>query len=253
MWAQWAHVLASGLVVTLELTGVISVCTIVFSLLLASAAVSEIKPLARCCRLYSDVVRSIPLLPALIFVYYGLGRDFVQIGVNTFWLACLVFVLSESGYQAEIYRGIFRSMGAGQWEAGRSLGLRWRQIVTRVLLPSCLPAIIPVSVNAVVLILKDTSLASMITIQEVTLSANGLVSTSFQPLQVYILLAGFYLVVVLPIMGLSQLLERRLTRGARRPGIMLGTGFPGARRPVPLDLTDGKAAASAGRDVAGSL
>lgn len=230
MWAQWAHVLAQGLVITLELTAIVSVCTVLLSLLIASASVSELKPLARFCRFYSDLMRSIPLLPALIFVNYGLGEDFSGIGITTFWLACFVFVLIESGYQAEIYRAIFQSMAAGQWEAGRSLGLRWRQIVARLLLPSCLPALIPVSVNAIVLILKDTSLASVITVQELTLSANGLVSTSFAPLQVYTLLAGFYLVVVLPIMGLSQLLERRLMRGARRPGIMLRT-----EQPVPHD------------------
>lgn len=227
MWAEWARVLAQGLVITLELTAVIAVCTIVLSLLIASTAVSELKLLSRLFRNYCDVMRSIPLLPALIFVNYGLGGDFVRLGITTFWLACIVFTLIESGYQAEIYRAIFQSMAAGQWEAGRSLGLRWRQIVWRVLLPSSMAAIIPVSVNAVVLILKDTSLASIITIQEVTLNANGLVSTSFQPLQVYILLAVFYLVVVLPIMGLAQLLERRLRRAPGGSRLLLNAE-PGA-------------------------
>lgn len=222
MWLEWTQVLARGLVVTLELTAVVSVCTISFSLVIASTAVSEIRLLARASRIYCDVLRSIPLLPFLIFTDYGLGGDFAKVGITTFWLTSIVFILIESGYQAEIFRGIYLSMAAGQWDAGRSLGLRWHQIVLRVLTPSCMPALIPASVNAIVFILKDTSLASIVALNEVTLAATTLVSTTFKPLQVYVLLGGFYLAVALPIMILARVLERRLQRTAGKLGVPLG-------------------------------
>jgi glutamine transport system permease protein len=245
VWLQWAQVLAQGLEVTLELTAVVSTCTILLSLVVASAALSEVKFFAKFSRIYCDVLRSIPLLPFLIFAYYGVGKDFAQIGLSTFWLTAVVFILVESGYQAEVFRGIFLSVAAGQWEAGRSLGLRWRQIVLRVLIPSCMPAILPVSVNAVVFILKDTSLASIVTLNEVTLAATTVVSTSFRPLQVYILLGGFYLAVVLPIMAFARLLEHRLQRTARKSGLTVGPP-PGWRRDFARVLSTSRTRTSAG-------
>jgi His/Glu/Gln/Arg/opine family amino acid ABC transporter permease subunit len=215
MWSEWTHTLAGGLVATLELTAWVTVIGVLLSLALAACAFSEIRTVRWLSSLYSDVMRSIPLLPALVFVNFGIGSQLEDVGVTAFWVTCLVLILIESGYTTEVFRGIFKAMAAGQWEAARSLGMPWFQIVIRVLIPSALPALIPVSVNGLVLTLKDTSLASIVAFPEITLAATTAVSTSFQPLQVYILLGGFYLAISLPVMGIAVLLERRLKRAGQ--------------------------------------
>jgi His/Glu/Gln/Arg/opine family amino acid ABC transporter permease subunit len=216
VWQTWISSLSEGLQLTLELTLVISALTIALSLVIAATSTSEIRLVAHLGRLYTDVIRSVPLLPALIFVYYGLGGQLKDWGINTFWLVVVVFVVSESSYLGEVYRAIFETVAAGQLEAAKSLGLSWLKTNIRIVIPTSVPALLPVTVNGMVLILKDTSLASMVTLPELTLTATTTVSESFQPLPVYLILAGFYLVIVLPVTGLSSFLERRMQLPSRR-------------------------------------
>ncbi|MGX7678650.1 amino acid ABC transporter permease [Jatrophihabitans sp. DSM 45814] len=205
---SWFTTLLGALKITLELTAIVTAVGIVWSLVVAAATFSEVKAVARLARFYIDIMRSIPLLPALVSVNYGLGAELVRWNISTFWMVFFILVLIESGYTAEVYRGIFRAMPAGQWEAARSLGLSWTQIIIRVVIPVSVPALIPVSVNSFVFTLKDTSLASIVALPEVTLAATTLVSETFEPLKVYILLAVVYLGVSLPVMGLAWLLQR---------------------------------------------
>lgn len=222
MLFDWIVAMWPGFVLTLKLTAAIAVIKISMALVLAAGSFSDNRLVSRGSRLYGDLARSIPILPTLFFVYYGLGDTAVRMGIPTFWLICLVFVVLEGGYTVELYRGVFESISAGQWEAAHSLGLSWPVIVIRIVIPSVARPLIPVTVNILVITLKDTSLASIVAMPEVTLAAFNVVSETFTPMPVYLLLGAFYLSVAVPLIVVSSYLERRFAgympaaRGGRR-------------------------------------
>jgi His/Glu/Gln/Arg/opine family amino acid ABC transporter permease subunit len=209
----WLAILAGGLVVTLELTLFTAILTIGWSTLLAIGNISPWRPLRLLASLYCDLFRSIPLLALIIFMYYGLGRLTAQLGIADLWLMVAAMTLSESAYLAEIYRGGLLAIPQGQWEAAESLGLGWSTTLRLVVLPQALPPAVPSTLNMVIAVIKDSSLASLIAVGEVTLVATTLVSETFQPMQIYLVLAVVYLALIVPIALFSHRLEIRLGTG----------------------------------------
>jgi His/Glu/Gln/Arg/opine family amino acid ABC transporter permease subunit len=209
----WLAILAGGLVVTLELTFFAAIFTVVWSTLLAIGNISPQRPVRWLASLYCDLFRSIPLLALVIFMYYGLGGVTAGLGISDFWLMVAALTLSEAAYLAEIYRGGLLAIPQGQWEAAASLGLGWLASLRLVVLPQALPPAIPSTLNMVIAAIKDSSLASLIAVGEVTLVATTLVSETFEPMQVYFVLAVLYLALIVPIALLSHWLEARLGAG----------------------------------------
>jgi His/Glu/Gln/Arg/opine family amino acid ABC transporter permease subunit len=225
---SWLAILAGGLVVTAELTVASAVLTIVFSMLLAVANISPWRGLRLPALAYADLFRAIPLLALLIFVYYGLGSFTSKVGVPSLWLAVFALTLSESAYLSEIYRGALQAIPRAQWEAASSLGFGWLATVRLVVLPQALLPAIPSTLNMMIGIIKDSSLASLIAVNEVTLTATILVSQTFQPMQVYLVLGLLYLAIIIPLTFLSHRMERRF-RGDQA----LGRGDRGGRYRPP--------------------
>jgi His/Glu/Gln/Arg/opine family amino acid ABC transporter permease subunit len=209
----WLAILAGGLVVTVELTFFAAIFTIAWSMLLAIGNISPRRPVRLLASLYCDLFRSIPLLALIIFMYYGLGGLTAGLGISDFWLMVAALTLSESAYLAEIYRGGLLAIPQGQWEAAASLGLGWWATLRLVVLPQALPPAVPSTLNMVIAAIKDSSLASLIAVGEVTLVATTLVSETFEPMQVYLVLAVLYLALIVPIALLSHRLEMRLGAG----------------------------------------
>jgi His/Glu/Gln/Arg/opine family amino acid ABC transporter permease subunit len=209
----WLAILAGGLVVTLKLTLLAAVFTIVWSTLLAIGNISPHRPVRLLASLYCDLFRSIPLLALIIFMYYGLGGMTARLGIPDLWLMVGALTLSESAYLAEIYRGGLLAIPQGQWEAAESIGLGWWGVLRLVVLPQALPPAVPSTLNMVIASIKDSSLASLIAVNEVTLVATTLVSETFEPMQVYLVLAVLYLALIVPIALLSHRLETRLGVG----------------------------------------
>jgi His/Glu/Gln/Arg/opine family amino acid ABC transporter permease subunit len=211
MIVSWLHTLWPGLKLTIFITLWVIGLSILWSLFLSILSITPVRILRFTVKAYTELLRSIPLLALLFFAYYGMGGVAVRYHLSTLWLGIGSLVLSESAYLAEIYRATLQSVTSSQWEAGRSLGLTWSQVIRRVVLPQfALPAI-PSTLNMMIAILKDTSLLSIITISELTLNATQLVSVTFRPLQIYLLIAGIYLAMVLPIAYLAGALEVRLS------------------------------------------
>ena len=203
-------ILCGGLVVTIELSVFTALFTIAFSVLLAICRVSPWRWARILPGLYADLFRSIPLLALLIFLYYGLGRVAVQFGVSGFWLVVAGLSLSESAYLGEVYRGGLLAVSQSQWEAAASLGLGWPSILWRVVLPQAVPSAIPSTLNMLISIIKNSSLASLVAVREVTLVATILVSETFEPMRVYLVLAVLYLAIIIPISLASRWLESRV-------------------------------------------
>jgi His/Glu/Gln/Arg/opine family amino acid ABC transporter permease subunit len=224
---QWLAILGSGLLVTVELTLAATALTVVFSAGLALADISPWRSVRIPALFYADVFRSIPLLALLIFVYYGLGPLASKLGISAFWLAVAGLTISESAYLSEVYRGGLQAIPDGQWDAAASLGLGWFSAARLIVLPQALPPAVPSTMNMVIAILKDSSLASLIAVPEVTLTATVLVSETFRPLQVYAVLALLYLALVVPLTLLAHRVERLFRdAGDGSTGVRAGEARP---------------------------
>jgi His/Glu/Gln/Arg/opine family amino acid ABC transporter permease subunit len=224
---QWLGILGSGLLVTVELALAATALTVAFSAVLALADISPWRIVRLPALLYADVFRSIPLLALLIFVYYGLGPFASKLGISAFWLAVAGLTISESAYLSEVYRGGLQAIPDGQWDAAASLGLGWFSTARLVVLPQALPPAVPSTMNMAIAILKDSSLASLIAVPEVTLTATFLVSETFRPLQVYAVLALLYLALVVPLTLLAHRVEGLFRdAGDRFPGVHVGEAPP---------------------------
>src|SRR2546427_2716014 len=210
---SWLGFLADGLRVTVALSLAIAPLSVALSAVIAIIRICPVRALRVTALLYVDLFRSIPLLALLFFIFYGLGAYVVRLGISPFWLAVITLTIVESAYLAEVFRGTIESIPKSQWEAAASLGLGWISTVRFIVVPQSLLPAVPSVVVLLVYVIKDSSLASLITVTEVTTSANILVSHTFRPFQVYMLLAAMYLAIIAPL----TLLGSRLETAIRRP------------------------------------
>jgi glutamine transport system permease protein len=210
--SAWLHILWVGLQVTLKLSLATIAASVVLAALLTVGSISPWRTIRWTTRLYVDLMRCIPVLALLIFVYYGLGKYIASWHVDPFWLAVFALSLGESAFLSEVFRAGLEAVPRSQWEAATSLGFRWRSALRLVVAPQVLLPSIPGVVNMSIFAIKDSSLASFISVPEVTQTANQLVSTTFKPLQVYMLLAGFYLALILPFTFAAGRIEQGIAR-----------------------------------------
>lgn len=160
-------------------------------------------------RVYVETVRSIPTLVLILWVYYGLPVS-VGLDLNVFSAGVVALAISDSAFQAEIFRGGIRSISHTQIEAGLSLGLSPFQVMRLVIMPQAIRRILPPLGNQLVYMLKISSLVSMIGFQELTRRARELATVEFSPLEIYTALIFMYLVLILGVSGLVRLMERKL-------------------------------------------
>src|SRR5262245_33972100 len=212
MESAWLDVLWVGLRVTLKLSIVTIACSIVVAALFAAASISPWRPVRIASRIVVDVLRCIPVLALLVFVYYGLGKYTAHWRIDPFWMAVFALTLGEAAFLSEIFRAGLEAIPRSQWEAATSLGFGWRSALRRVIAPQALLPSMPGVINMCIFTFKDSSLASFIAVPEVTQAANQLVAETFKPLEVYLMLAGFYLVAILPFTYAAGLVERAIAR-----------------------------------------
>jgi len=225
---RWTGILAGGLWVTLQLVALAGVITVVLAVGIAIMSISQRALVRMVAQVYVDVFRSIPLLALLIFLYYVLGRYVAAIGLSAFALAAIGLALNEAAYVAEVYRAGLKSIPEQQWEAGASLGLGWGGVLRLIILPQALPPAIPVTLNMLIGLIKNSALASLIAVDEVSMKATILVSETFLPLEVFLLLAVMYLAIIIP---LTMVTGRAEALVARRLGLA-GPLRPEASRPA---------------------
>jgi len=144
-----------------------------------------------------------------LWVYYGLPQV-AGISISVFWAGVLALAISDSAFQAEIFRAGIQSINRGQYEAAASISLNYRDTMRFVILPQAIKRILPALGNQLVYMLKMSSLVSVIGMQELTRRANELVVTEYRPLEIYTVLVLEYLVVILIVSAGVRWLERRL-------------------------------------------
>ncbi len=201
--------LLSGVWMTLSLSLTAIFFSVLIGLFVALPGLS-LKPGFRWFnRAYVELFRSIPVLVLILWVYYGLPVV-LGISMNPFIAGVVALAISDSAFEAEIFRGGIQSIGRGQIEAAASLGLNYYQKMRLIILPQAIRRILPPLGNQFVYMLKMSSLVSIIGLQELTRKANELSVTVYRPLEIYTVLVLEYLVLILIVSWLVRRLESRL-------------------------------------------
>jgi len=206
--------LISGLKYTVLLSLTAIVISVVIGLLVALPGLSSNKFLRGFNRIYVELVRAVPILVMILWVYYGLPQ-LLGITITVFWAGVIALALSDSAFEAEIFRAGIQSIDRGQYEASHTVALGYFDTMRFIILPQAIKRILPALGNQLVYMLKMSSLVSVIGMQELTRKANELVVTEYRPLEIYTILLLEYLVLILIVSAGVRWLERRLKTDER--------------------------------------
>jgi arginine/ornithine transport system permease protein len=205
-----------GALVTVQLLGASLLLGLVLALPLALLRASPNPWASRPVWLFTYVIRGTPMLVQLFLIYYGLAQ-FAAVRESVLWpwlsqawfCAVLAFGLNTCAYTAEIIAGSLSATPHGEVEAARAMGMSTAQVYRRILLPSALRRALPAYSNEVIMMLQGTSLASIVTLLDLTGAAREVNSRFYAPFEAFITAAVFYLLLTFALVGLFHLAERR--------------------------------------------
>jgi len=185
---------------------------IALALAVALMRLSRVRVASALGRAYVSVIRGTPLLVQLYIVFYGLGS--IGIKIDPWPSAILAFSLNVGGYAAEIIRGSILSVPRGQYEAATTIGMRYPQLMRRIVLPQAARIAVPPLSNTLLSLIKDTALTSIILVPELLRQATNAASSSGQFMPLYLFAALYYWVVCFLVSQAQGPLEKRLGRYA---------------------------------------
>ncbi len=165
---------------------------------------------------YSYVFRGTPLLVQIFIIYFGLGQiEYLRSTVlwvilkEPYWCAIIAFALNTGAYTSEILRSAFQTIKRGILEAGKSLGISNKVIFYKIQIPIAIRQSLPAYGNEIILMMKGTSLASTVTLMDLTGVAKYIISTTFKPIEVFIVAGGIYLFMTFMIHNVIKFLEKK--------------------------------------------
>ncbi|MBN9032500.1 MAG: ABC transporter permease [Rhizobiales bacterium] len=215
--------LLEGALLTVKLTATSLVLGLFIALPLALLRASPSRALSRPILLYTFVLRGTPLLVQLFLIYYGASQvEWVRSSIlwsilrEPYWCALIAFSLNNAAYTTEILRGGIRAVPSGEIEAAKALGMSYALRTRRIVLPTAFRLSLPTYANEIVLMLKASSLASTITLMELTGTARKIVAQTFSPYEVFISAALIYLGITFVVVHVVERVERHVTRHLRR-------------------------------------
>lgn len=215
---MFIDIVSNGLTTTLKLILLSSLLCIPISALVAFMRIHPNRLLRVFSLGYIEIFRSIPLPVLLFLFYYGIGSPLSNLGVSPFMIAVFGLLLNESGYLAEIYRGLLLSIPSTQWKVAASFGLSWGTSFRRTILPQTFGAAIPHTMNGIIYITKGSALASLITVTEMTLMAQQRTLATFLPLEIYSFTGLVYLLITVPAAYIGRFSEGYFDLNRRRAG-----------------------------------
>ena len=207
--------LLDGLYYTIALSVTAILISIILGLLVALPGLASQRPARVVNRVYVELVRAVPILVLILWVYYGLPQV-ADISISVFWAGVLALAISDSAFQAEIFRAGIQSIDRGQHEAAHSISLSYIDKMRYVILPQAIKRILPALGNQLVYMLKMSSLVSVIGMEELTRRANELVVTEYRPLEIYTVLVLEYLVLILVVSAAVRWFEMRMGAADKR-------------------------------------
>ena len=165
---------------------------------------------------YSYIFRGTPLLVQIFIIYFGLGQieslrsSFLWVVLKEpYWCAIIAFALNTGAYTSEILRSAFQTIKPGFIEAGKSLGIQSKIIFYKIQVPIAIRQSLPAYGNEIILMLKGTSLASTVTLMDLTGVAKYIISTTFKPIEVFIVAGSIYLIITFVIHNIIKFLEKK--------------------------------------------
>ncbi|ALQ44832.1 amino acid ABC transporter permease [Raoultella ornithinolytica] len=202
--------LYAGLVFTIPITLISFSLGLLLGFIVALIRLYGPAPLKSVVRFYVWIIRGTPLLVQLFLIFYALPS--VGITLDAFPAAVIGFTLNVGAFTSEVIRATLLSVAKGQWEAAHSIGMSWGQSLRYIILPQAARVAVPPLSNTFISLVKDTSLASVITVPELFLAAQRIAAVTYQPLILYSEAALLYLLISSVLSYLQSRLELRLER-----------------------------------------
>ncbi|MDQ0072785.1 polar amino acid transport system permease protein [Variovorax boronicumulans] len=208
-------ILLQGAVVTVQVTVLSFLLSSALGLGLALMKLSPVRAIAWTGAVIVNVIRGLPIIVQLFYIYFVLPEFGVQF--TAFQAGVIGLGIAYSAYQAENFRAGIEAVDPGQREAAQAMGMRSALIMRRVILPQAFRIALPPYGNTLVMMLKDSSLVSTITVAEMTRAGQLIASSTFQNMTVYTLVALLYLLMSLPLVYGLRRLEKRFGAGRKQP------------------------------------
>lgn len=202
-------ILVPGLTMTIPLTVISFSFALVIATVTALVQFANVRVLCQVARFYIWVVRGTPLLVQLYVIFYGLPG--LGVLIDPFPAAVIVFSINEGAYCAETIRAALESVPVGQLEAGYCVGMSYLQIIRRIVLPQAMRTAFPPLSNSLIALVKDTSLASNITVLEMLMATQRIVARTYEPLALYIEVGLIYLLFSTVLTKLQRVGEKKLS------------------------------------------
>ena len=208
--------LLGATVITLKLLSVSLVIGLFIGLIFAILRLNKNIFISRFAYGYSYIFRGTPLLVQIFIIYFGLGQiEYLRSTVlwvilkEPYWCAIIAFALNTGAYTSEILRSAFQTIKPGLIEAGKSLGISNKIIFYKIQIPIAIRQSLPAYGNEIILMMKGTSLASTVTLMDLTGVAKYIISTTFKPVEVFIVAGGIYLFMTFIIHNVIKFLEKK--------------------------------------------
>lgn len=207
--------LLAGLGITLALALLSFAIAMVIGIIFGMFSVSPYKWLRWTAEIFVDVIRGIPLMLLVAFIFWGIPNFFKSftghaMPINDFVAGTIALSLNASAYIAEIVRGGIQAVPIGQMEASRSLGISYGKTMRKIILPQATKIMLPNFVNQFVIALKDTTIVSAIGLTELFKTGEIIIARSFQSFKMYAILAVFYLVIITLLTRFAKKLEKKV-------------------------------------------
>lgn len=197
--------IATGMLVTFKLVPCVIIATIIVGSIIGIIQFRRIPVLSKIVDLYILVMRGIPPLVVIMLLYYSINMS------NGFEAALVCLTIYHSAYVGEIVRGGFAAVPKGQMEAGESLGLRYISIMLRIYIPQVALQIIPSLCGQLILIIKDTTLISLVGLDDIMWSARQIVTITFNPFMAYLIVFVMYYLICLVVELIANAVEKKLS------------------------------------------
>lgn len=204
--------LPDGIVKTFEVTVMSIACALVVGLITGIGRISRIVLINRIATIYVEVVRGIPLLVQIFYIYYAMGKI---IQVPDIFAAVIAMTVCYGAYLGEIFRAGIQSIHKGQMEAAIALGLSRAQALRRIILPQTMRVVLPPLGNEFIALLKDSSLVSILAVSDLLRRGREYASKTFDYFEAFTVVALVYLVMTLFFSRLVAFMEQRMNRSGR--------------------------------------
>ena len=204
--------LIDGIQVTIKISAISLFFAFIIGIIFGILSISKSKILRGIANAYLYIIRGTPLMIQALFIYFGLA-PLIFGRTNAIVCGVVALSLNAGAYMSEIFRAGIQAVDFGQMEAARCLGLSYFKTMQKVILPQAIRVMIPSIINQFIVTIKDTSILTVITIRELTLSGQIIVARNFKPLETYAIIGAMYFILITILSVLSQYIERRLKRG----------------------------------------